>query len=395
MGVGHPVDRVFSRDFILVSSVSFFCTINFYLLLIIITDYAVESFGASSAEAGLSAGLYVIGGLVSRLFLGRYIELFGRKRTLVLSIAAALAISISYFFVSSMIVLHAVRFVHGLAYGMMCSSYNDIAAKLVPASKRAEGLGYFYLSITLANAIGPYLGLTLSGTSGYHAVFMAGTAVYVLSLIASVMIRVQEEVLTERQIEEIRGFGLNNLIQSSAVPLSLTVMVFYLGYSGVLAFMSAYTSVLGMHEIAGMFYVILACGTLVSRLTMGRIMDVRGPTVVAVPAFMLYIAGMVMFANMTQTWMLFLSGLLMGFGMSTIWTVCQTLVISCVPPHRYGVATSTFCEIADMGSGIGPMMLGALIPVIGYGDMYMVCALFGVASMLMYLGLHDLTPGGE
>ena len=48
-----------------------------------------------------------------------------------------------------------------------------------------------------------------------------------------------------------------------------------------------------------------------------------------------------------------------------------------------------------MGSGIGPMMLGALIPVIGYGDMYMVCALFGVASMLMYLGLHDLTPGGE
>ena len=91
------------------------CSLNYFAILINITAYAMSSFGCSEAEAGLSGGMYVIGGLFSRLFLGKYVELVGRKRMLIISELFALGISFLYFFVTSMPMLYAVRFLHGVA----------------------------------------------------------------------------------------------------------------------------------------------------------------------------------------------------------------------------------------------------------------------------------------
>ena len=74
--------------------------------------------------------------------------------------------------------------------------------------------------------------------------------------------------------------------------------------------------------------------------------------------------------------------------MSIVFAVCQASVISKSPVHRYGVTTSTFSAIVDLGSGIGPMILGLIIPVLGYRDMYLTCAVIGAVSMVLYWVLH-------
>ena len=40
--------------------------------------------------------------------------------------------------------------------------------------------------------------------------------------------------------------------------------------------------------------------------------------------------------------------------------------------------------LTDLGTGIGPMLLGLMVPVAGYREMYMVCALISLLSMAMY-----------
>lgn len=105
---------IFTRDFFLDAAISLFCSLNYFALLINIVGYSTDTFGATPGEAGLAAGIYVIGGLFARIFIGKYVELVGRKRMLILGVSFALIMSVSYFWVSSLIILYIVRFLHGV-----------------------------------------------------------------------------------------------------------------------------------------------------------------------------------------------------------------------------------------------------------------------------------------
>lgn len=388
-------ERLFTKDFTLDTVLSLFCSLNYFTLLINMTDYATVSFGATSAEAGLAAGLYVIGGLASRLFLGKYIELVGRRRMLLVSLAFALVMSATYFAVSSLMMLFAVRLLHGLAYGLTSSCTGDIASKLIPASRRGEGLGYFYLSITVASAIGPLLGLTLSDTGNYDLVFSVGLVMYTLALVCALFLRVPEETLTEDQKMDARSFSVHNMVQVSAVPLAATCMVFYFAYSGVLSFISPYSSEIGLTEAATYYYLAVSMGTLVSRLTTGRIYDTRGPNIVMIPGYVAFMLSMLVFSQTTDAGMFLCAGFFMGYGISIVYSVCQSIVVSKSPAHRYGVTTSTFASLNDLGTGLGPSILGLVISFAGYREMYMMCVLVAMASMVMYWVTHGRKVFGK
>ena len=190
-------ERLFTKDFVLDTAISLCCSLNYFTLLINITGYAMLTFGATSTEAGLAAGIYVIGGLISRVTLGKYVEMVGRKKMLILGLSIALIMSVTYFFVSSMAVLYIVRFLHGTAYGISSTCTNDIIARILPQSRRGEGLGYFLLSVTIATAIGPFLGMGFGQDGNYTAVFTVGLIMYSVALVLALFLKVPEETLTE------------------------------------------------------------------------------------------------------------------------------------------------------------------------------------------------------
>ena len=187
-------DTLFTRDFLLVAAITLCSSLNYFTILINITAFAISSFGATTAQAGASAGLYVIGGLASRLLLGKYVEFVGRKRMLIMALFGALFMSFMYFIVSSLFMLFVIRLLHGITYGVASTCTSDIIAKIVPPSRRGEGLGYYALSITISTAVGPLLGMTLS--PDYTLVFMVGVVMYSLALLFAFI----NEFLPERTI---------------------------------------------------------------------------------------------------------------------------------------------------------------------------------------------------
>lgn len=386
-------ERIFTRDFTLDMLISLCCSLNYFTLLINITGFAAFEFGVDTAIGGTAAGIYVIGGLASRIIAGKYIEMIGRKKMLIIGVSFALIMSITYFFVTSIAMLLVIRLFHGMAYGISSTSTSDIVAKLVPQSRRGEGLGYFFLSITIACAIGPLLGMTLGSSQNYDAVFTVGLVMYSLALVMALVIRVPEETLTEEQIREAKSFALNNLFQRSALPLAVTVMVFYFSYSGVLSFIASYSSEIGLVETATYFYLAVAAGTLLSRIYAGRIYDEKGSNKVVVPAYAGFIIGMAIFATTSDSLLFLFSGFIIGIGISIVFSICQSIVVSKTPPRRYGVTTSTFSALNDLGTGLGPSILGVLIVLIGYRDMYLTCAAVAFVSFLMYWFIHGKNHG--
>ena len=381
-------ERLFTKDFALNTCISFCCALNYYLLLIALDGFCQNTFHATSAESGLAAGVYVIGGMLTRIFLGKYVELVGRRRMLLMGLTYATAISCSYFFVSSLSVLLIVRFLHGMAYGINSTCTGDIVAKIVPPSRRGEGLGYFYLSITASMAIGPFLGMIIADGGNYTTLFAMGLSMYVAALVLALFLKVPEETLSEEQKREARRFNLDNLFQRNAVPLGVTSMIFYFAYSGVLTFISGYSESIGLSSEAQYFFLVAALGTLISRFTTGRIYDKHGANIIVIPGFLMFIVGMSAFSTTCNGLVLMLSGFFIGYSVSIVYSVCQAVVVSKNPAHRYGVTTSTFGAVSDLGTGLGPSILGLIVTSFGYRDMYMSCVLIALMSMALYWGVY-------
>ena len=61
---------LWTKDFIVTALVNFFLILIFYLLMVTIAVYAVEEYNASTSEAGLVTGIFILGALAGRLVIG-------------------------------------------------------------------------------------------------------------------------------------------------------------------------------------------------------------------------------------------------------------------------------------------------------------------------------------
>ncbi|MCK0093633.1 MFS transporter [Rhodococcus sp. F64268] len=83
------------------------------------------------------------------------------------------------------------------------------------------------------------------------------------------------------------------------------------------------------------------------------------------------------------------AAILCALGFGALMTSLQSVAVSIVPREKVGTATSTFFLMLDAGVGVGPIVLGALLPATGYSGMYL--ALSGV--MVALLGFYWLVHG--
>lgn len=81
------------------------------------------------------------------------------------------------------------------------------------------------------------------------------------------------------------------------------------------------------------------------------------------------------------------AAILCALGFGALMTSLQSVAVSIVPREKVGTATSTYFLVLD--AGVGPVVLGALLPVTGYSGMYLVLA--GV--VLLTVGLYWLVHG--
>ena len=109
--------KLWTKEFIIVSTINFFLTIVFYLLIVIMGVYVVNEFNASISQAGLVTGIFIIGTLIGRLFIGRSIESIGREKTLFIGIILFTLATLLYFVHYSVNFL-LVCFLHGITLGM-------------------------------------------------------------------------------------------------------------------------------------------------------------------------------------------------------------------------------------------------------------------------------------
>jgi MFS family permease len=379
--------KLWTKDFTIVSGVNFFVTLVFYLLIVIIGVYAVDEFEASTSQAGLVTGIFIVGSLIGRLLIGRFIESIGRRKTLFIGIVFFILTLLLYFVNFGINFLLVTRLLHGIAGGMVGTATGTIVAQIIPASRKAEGIGYFSMSATLATAIGPFIGLYMTQHTDFQIIFAFSLGLGVISLITAFFMEVPELEESVRPAET-KGFKLSNYIEPKALPIAVITLVVAFCYSSVLSFINFYAIEIDLVSAASFFFLVYSIAVLLSRPLTGKIMDLKGANYIMYPGFIALAAGLFLLSSVNASITLLISGVLIGLGFGNMQSSTQAVAVKVTPPHRMGLATSTFFIFLDAGLGFGPYLLGFIIPLTGYRTLYVILGVVVLATIVLYYFLH-------
>ncbi|TKC16795.1 MFS transporter [Robertmurraya kyonggiensis] len=381
-------NKLWTKDFIVVSSVNFLLTLVFYLLMVTIAVYAVDEYHASTSQAGLVTGIFIIGTLIGRLFIGRFIDVIGRKKTLVIGLILFILTTALYFVHLGIGFLLFTRFLHGVMLGMASTASGTIVAQIIPNTRKGEGIGYFSMSATLATAIGPFIGLYMSQHTSFEMIFSFCLALGIICLITAFFVYVPKLELKSPTSSVSKGFKISDFIEPKALPIAFITLAVAFCYSSVLSFINFYAMEIDLVEAASFFFIVYAAAVLVSRPFTGRLMDVKGANYVMYPAFILLAAGLLLLSQANSSFTLLVSGVLIGLGFGNMQSCTQAIAVKLTPVHRMGLATSTFFIFLDAGLGFGPYLLGFVIPLTGYNTLYIILGALALLTTILYFFLH-------
>lgn len=380
--------KLWTNNFVVTSLVNFFTALCFYLLMIIISAYAIKTFNSSLGEAGFSASIFIIGGLVARLFCGKWIGLIGPKKTLYIGVILGLVMSCLYFCASNILLLLIVRLIHGAGFGITTTATATIIAFTIPKERYGEGIGYFGLSQILATAIGPFIGMFLMQHGSFNAIFIVCSFMSAACLFIMPLISLPELELNKEQTKETKRFRLDSFFEIKVIPISVVCCIVFFCYSTVISFLAVYSEKINLVNSASFFFLVYAIVILVSRPITGRLFDAKGENLIIYPAIVLFTAGIILFSQAHAGYILLLSAGLIGIGVGTIQPSTQAIAVKSVPRHRIGLANSTYFALTDIGMGMGPVLAGFLITFTGYRGMYVIVSIFGAACILLYHLFH-------
>ena len=380
---------IWTKDFIVTSIINFFLMLVMYLLIVTIAPFTVKEYGVSTSMAGLASGIFIIGTLIARLAVGGLIEKIGSRKILMIGLAVTVTASVFYFGAVNLPLLMANRFFHGIGLGISSTATGTMVAQMLPPSRRGEGIGYFSLSTVLATAIGPFFGIFLSQHYEFNVLFMFCLALSVCCAGMFFFVNKTPAVMPKKILQTSVKFGVGDLLEKRALPIAFITLLAAVAYSGVLSFISFYAEEINLVSTASFFFLVYAIAVLVSRPYTGRLLDVKGNKFVVYPSLILFAGGLLLLSNTHTGWMLLVAGGIIGLGFGNFQSCAQAIALQGVKPERLGVATSTFFIFLDFGFGFGPYILGLLVPVIGYQELYLILMLV----VLVALGFYMLLSG--
>lgn len=388
-------EKLWTKDFLLITLVNFLMYLIHYSLIVTITVFTIEEYQASEGMGGLAAGIFIIGMLFGRLYSGKYIDQMQPKYILLIGLVASIVTVSLYFTIHSLIILMIVRFLHGIAFGISSTSTGAIASKIVPEARKGEGIGYYALSTTVASAIGPFVGILINQHLGFEMNFTFCLAIITMAFLIALTIKKITVAPITKQEEQQPASGLSKYLQKEALPISLVAVFVGVAYASVLSFLTAYAQEINLVSVASFFFMVYAVSTLISRPFTGKIFDRFGENKIMYPSFLCFMIGLGILATASNGFLLLLSAVFIGLGYGTIIPSAQAIAVKSSPKEKIGLATSTFYMLADLGAGFAPFLLGLLIPLFGYRNLYLSMALLIIVVSGLYYVLHGKKARGE
>lgn len=375
-------DILWNRNYVKVLSANFMLYFSFMLLTPLLPIYLSDTYHADKDVIGMVLSGYTITSLVVRLFSGYVVDSFPRRMVL---LAAFLTFSLffaGYLVTGGLLLFAVVRTLHGAPFGLATVANSTVAIDVLPSSRRTEGIGYYGLSNNVATAISPTIALWLfAATQDYNHLFLLSLFVALLGFFtnASVQLPCRELKTTLPPV------SLDRFILLKGWSQSLTMMCFSFSYGLVSTYVAIYgKEELGIEGGTGLFFMLLASGLFLSRLTGAR--SLRHGHIVhnASVGMLTSLVGYLLFATLHNAWGYYGAALVIGLGNGHMYPAFQNMLINLAPNSRRGTANSTLLVSWDVGQGIGMLAGGMVIEYVSFHASFFVAWVVNLVGVLFY-----------
>lgn len=372
-------DRIFTKSFLLVFGALLFTALVMYVLMSTVTEYAT-AMGSSAMIAGLVSGIYIFGGLCSRIYSGNALERIGWKKTALIFMSIHFISCLLYFLVSDVTLLVIVRFIHGIGFGASANAIVTIASDVLPKKRFGEAFGYFMLATTLAVGLGPFIGGFAYDFTGSNGCFLLASIFSALALISIYFVDVSAHDPGNNPEASESSFGIDKVFEVSAIPVSLFTALTSLGYISILSFNRLYAAEINLTSAFSWFFIIYCVVLIISRPIAGKVQDRGGDMIVCVTGIVAQAIGLFLIAFYPSTATVVICAVCAALGFGTLNSACTTIVTRNVSENRRSYAVSTFFIFCDATMGFGPALLG-IFAANGYAPVYLISSIITLLAL--------------
>ncbi|WP_297979619.1 MFS transporter [uncultured Methanobrevibacter sp.] len=414
-------DKIFTKSFFLIFGALLFTALVMYALMSTVTEYA-SSMGSSASIAGLVSGIYVFGGLCSRIYSANALEKKDWKRLAIIFLAIHFSACILYFLVNDINLLILVRFIHGLGFGASANAIVTIASAILPKKRFGEAFGYFMLGTTIAVGLGPYISGFFYDNWGSTGSFLLATAFSFLALLSVSLLDLSninsndynesndlnEDLLEEnsensenskkyengknneniknskniKNGENGKNSFIDKIIERKAIPVSLFTALTSLGYVSILSFYRLYAVEVDLVSSFSIFFLIYSLVLVLSRPIAGKIQDKYGDKIICITGILAQTIGLFLIAYAPSTITVFICAICAALGFGTLNSACTTIVTRNTSTNRRPYAISTFFIFCDGTMGFGPALLGSFVSAgSGYAPIYFISSFITLLAL--------------
>lgn len=380
MNAKEKTEKLWNKNFIIACATYFLFACAFHLLMPTIPIFLSEKLQVTPSKIGIVLSSYAIALLIIRPFCGYWVDVYARKPLLLFGVTAFIAVFISYYFAITVLFFVALRFVHGLFWGLSTVSVNTVAIDIIPSSRRAEGIGYFGVNSNIAMAIAPYIGVNIYNNYGFNILITVAIAMGILAILATIAIKVPKRV----KLDAIPPLSFDRFILVKALPIFFNQLFLSYGWGTLAAFAVIYGKEINISN-PGIFFLFLALGIVLSRINSGKLIDYGYLHKVMYVAIFMICCGFVGFSHFHNVYAFSASAFVIGIGYGTLFPALQTIYINMAPASKRGTANSTYLTGFDLGIGTG-MLTGALLGgKWGFANMFLFTGGLAFIALWIYI----------
>jgi MFS family permease len=368
---------LWTKSFSAAFSTNMFTALCFYVLLAAMPLFITRELKLDESHIGLVMGAFSITGVIARPVAGAMVDSIGRMALFIFALVFFLLCVIGYTFVATFFFLVVMRLLHGVGWGMVSTIGSTIAADLVPASRRAEGLGYYAMTMSIGMALGPAAGVYMLDHLSFQQVFLVCSILSLLALIMGSTVRVPK--IEKKKIH----FSFGGFFEKRVLGLAFMLGFYGIVYGSIMGFIVVYGEKLGVAN-GGVFFMVFALVLTFTRPIIGRMLDRGGPGHTMTVGFALVMVTMLLLGFARGPLLYMIAAPVLGLGAGIVMPLLTAMAINIVPPNRRGAANATIFTAFDSGIGIGGIALGYIAGHSSISTMYFVATFILIIPMAFY-----------
>lgn len=341
---------------------------------------------------GLILSVSMIGTLLIRLFIGRWVDRFGCRPVWLIGAAISTLAVGTLQFAHHVWLITLLRLIGTMAMAAVMTTVAVFAAQIAPVGRRAESIGTIGLAGFLGMIIGPAVGDLIFSNSTpsivpYSIFFSASACCSFLAglIVLFISLPTDRTRVLSNAARPVRSVGSQLAVIRRHWPgmILLIGIIFALAFCIQSMYLERLAEARGFKDIKLFFF--CYCPTaMFLRLYFRRLPQQIGRTRTVLLGLGLLACGQLLLVGIASQSGLVLPGILMGAGHCFIFPSMVDLGADRLPPEDRGTGTALILGAGDIGMLIGYGVLGELIDTVGFDGMLKILAGTVLVSAVLF-----------